>query len=297
LACDYLINDIDGTFIDGTFGGGGHAAEILSRLSDKGKLLGYDKDLASIEHGLIKYEEEITLKKRLVLFNISYSSACSDLELEGKVQGFLLDLGLSSFQLDKSTRGFSYRKEATLDMRFGSEGETAKDIINFASEEELTRIIRNYGEEPFWSAIIRRILQVRRLKPICTTFELNSILEQSVPKLQLNKSLARVYQAFRIAVNNELTLLEDTLPKIPAFLASGGRLVIIAYHSLEDRIVKNFFRSQSISNLSKNKYKIDTATNMPKLKIITRKPILPSENEILFNPRARSAKMRVAEKN
>lgn len=297
-ACDYLVTNPEGIFIDGTLGGGGHSKEILKRLSAKGKLFGFDKDERAIEHCQRKFWGELSNgeNSRLVLINECYSKSCGILEYRGRIDGILLDLGLSSRQLDESYRGFSYRLDSNIDMRFGPVGRSAKDILHAASEEEIEIILRKYGEEPFAKRIARRIVEKRRALPILTTFDLRAIVEESVPNRFISKSLSRVFQAFRIATNNELEILENTLNDCLPILSKGGRIVIIAYHSLEDRIVKNFFKEHSIKK-SRNKYASlkETTNNVPLLKVITPKPIVPEFGEIQKNPRARSAKMRVAE--
>ncbi|MFC2131324.1 16S rRNA (cytosine(1402)-N(4))-methyltransferase RsmH [Bacteroidota bacterium] len=295
-ACDYLVTDSGGTYIDGTLGGGGHTAEVLSRLAPNGKLLSFDKDESAIAHCREKFWGELQngSGSRLILYNECYSKACGIQEIGGNIDGILLDLGLSSRQLDESRRGFSYRKDTTLDMRFGPDGKTAEEILHAAKEEKITEILRNYGEEPFARRIARRIVQRRRALPFQTTFDLRSVVEESVPFRFRNKSLSRVFQAFRIAVNHELDILQSALNDCLPIMSSGARIVVISYHSLEDRIVKNYFKDHS---LKKSKYKtdIEATKNMPLLKIITPKPITPGDDEIARNPRARSAKMRVAE--
>jgi 16S rRNA (cytosine1402-N4)-methyltransferase len=297
-AVDYLITDINGIYIDGTLGGGSHSAEILQRLSDKGKLYAFDKDIEAIEYCKVKFAEELVLggeQTRIVLRNESYTGACSIKEIGGKTKGLLLDLGVSSRQIDSNTRGFSYRLNTSLDMRFGSSGQTAEALVHAATESELAKIFRLYGEEPFAQAIARRIVQVRRAHFLKTTSDLREIVESIVPQHLLIKSLSRIFQALRIAVNDELGELEKTLTGIIDVLQSGGRIVIIAYHSLEDRIVKNIFKENS-SIIKEQITNNQIANFMPKLKIITKKPIIPSDEEMQLNPRSRSAKMRVAEK-
>lgn len=197
-------------------------------------------------------------------------------------------------QLDDNSRGFSYRVNTKLDLRFSSFGQSAEDIVNAASGEELERILSQYGEEPFSRLIARRIIAVRRASPVKSTLDLRLIVEDIVPKTQLMKSLSRVFQAFRIAVNDELNTLQNTLNSCLPCVTKGGRIVIISYHSLEDRIVKNFFRSNSKSTTIQTDNIL--SKKMPELKILTNKPIIPSDEEISMNPRARSAKLRAAEK-
>ncbi len=294
-AVDLLVTDAGGIYVDGTLGGGGHAAEILKRLNDKGKVFAFDKDAESVQHCRKRFWGEPGLNDaagRLEIYNLPYEEAWSIKGLRGNVKGFLLDLGVSSRQLDESRRGFTYRADANLDMRFGPQGRTAAEILHAASEEEIESILRRYGEEPFSRVIARRIVEKRRAAiPISSTFALREIVENCVPNHLRYKSLSRVFQALRIAVNDELATLERTLSNCPELLAQGGRIVVISYHSLEDRTVKSTFKE-----LTKKHYDDDSANAMPSFKILTKKPIVPSEAEIRTNPRARSAKLRAVEK-
>lgn len=295
-AVEWLVTDSNGIYIDGTVGGGGHAAEILRRLASGGKLLAFDLDKEAIDYCKEKFKDELQSgeQNRLVLINDSYSKACSIENIEGKLKGLLLDLGVSSRQLDNKEKGFTHRENTALDLRFSQEYQPAEALLAVAKEEEIADILRKYGEEPFARAIARRIVQIRRAVPIKTTAQLKEIIEYCVPKKILNRSLSRVFQALRIAVNNELNILSDILDCIPFKLASGGRIVVISYHSLEDRIVKQAFRKYSIN--VKEQDNLVLSNDMPILKILTKKPIVPTDDEIANNPRARSAKMRVAEK-
>ncbi len=294
---DFLNIKPNGIYVDGTLGGGGHSSAILEKLVSGGKLYSFDKDEEAIEHTKARFRDELALgdTSKITIINESYEGACSISGIREKLQGFLLDLGVSSRQLDESRRGFSYRENGILDMRFQSHGTSAEYLLNSADEEELEDILRNFGEEPFARAIARRICDIRRASPLVYTSQLKDIVIGSVPFNQQLKSLSRVFQAIRIAINEELTVLQNTLTKIVPLMAPGGRIVIISYHSLEDRIVKNVFKENS--NKEKiNKYKIDENRAYFPLKILTNKPFEPSKEEILRNPRARSAKMRVAEK-
>lgn len=285
--CTWLITDPDGTYIDGTLGGGGHTAEILERLSSNGKIIAFDADEQAIEHCTKKFAAELDKSdSRLVLYNDNFIRACSIGELRGKVLGLLLDLGVSSRQLDSGSRGISHRVNSRLTMSFGSRGNTAEDLLDGADEREIESILKKYGEEPFARVIARRIVQRRRAAPLRSTFDLRSVIEEVVPPHIVSKSIARVFQAIRIAVNDELGVLEKTLRGIIPILAPQGRIAVISYHSLEDRIVKNVFRELADKNQ-------DTP---PELKILTSKPLPPSDEEIHHNPRSRSAKLRVAEK-
>lgn len=296
---DYLVTAANGTYIDCTLGGGGHTAEILSRLDTLGKVIAYDKDEEAIAHCSDKFRGELsTAEPRVILINDSYVKACS-ISVPGGIRGILLDLGLSSHQLDEGERGFSFRKHAPIDMRFGMHGKSAEALLNAASEDELRMILRHYGEEPFSNGIARRIVEVRRVSPIRFTTDLVNIIESVIYPRFVNKTLPRVFQAIRIAVNDELAELQNLLSNIIPVLASGGRIVVISYHSLEDRIVKTFFRNKSKRQrtIAPNDIYANTVPETePELKIITSKPVLPEEEEIASNPRARSAKLRVAEK-
>lgn len=291
---ELFVTKSDGIYIDGTIGGGGHSSKILENLSSNGKLWGFDKDIEAINFCRERFRAELEKgnNSRLELFNECFSNACSITRHRGEWTGLLLDLGVSSRQLDESRRGFSYSTTRTLDMRFAPVGTSARELVNAASEDELAALLHKYGEEPFAKKISREIVLQRRLTPITTTTDLKNIIKNVVPKHLLNKTLSRVFQAFRIAVNNELEILEKALYSALDCLAIGGRIVVISYHSLEDRIVKNFFLSNSVK-------KTMEANSMPKkplLKILTQKPITPDQIECKLNPRARSAKLRAAER-
>ncbi len=267
-------------------------------MSEGGRLYSFDKDPEAIEHTKLRFQDELALgdASKIVIINESYEGACSISGIRGKLQGVLLDLGVSSRQLDESRRGFSYRETGILDMRFQSHGTSAETLLNSADEEELEAILRNFGEEPFARVIVRRIVEERRTAPLVYTSQLKEIILKSVPFNQQLKSLSRVFQAIRIAINDELTVLQDTLTNIVPLMAPGGRIVVMSYHSLEDRIVKTVFRENSGSE-KVNKYRITEESSKFPLKILTKKPLEPSPAEILRNPRARSARLRVAEKN
>jgi 16S rRNA (cytosine1402-N4)-methyltransferase len=284
-ASDFIVYDERGWYIDGTLGGGGHAAEILGRLKQGGNLFAFDKDEEAINHCRLKFRDDIEKETgRLTLISSSYSKACSTNEFSGKINGILLDLGVSSRQLDESSRGFSYRSDSPLDLRFSTTtAQTASDLINLLSETELINILKKYGEEPFSRIIAKNIIKLRKFKKISTTFDLKQVISESVPFNMQNKSLSRVFQALRIAVNNELDELFTFLSASDKLLCKNGRIAVISYHSLEDRMVKTIFKEKSTQS--------DAV-----YKIITKKPIIPSIDEISTNLRARSAKMRVAEK-
>lgn len=299
-----LITNPNGIYIDGTLGGGGHAAEIIKSL-DSGRLYAFDEDEDAIRHSGGKFADELAKGKdsRIELVHANYSQfelACTKEESAGKlgsINGMLLDLGVSSRQLDTGSRGISYRFDAALDMRFGGSAGTDKqraaDIVNNEDEAELLRILRHYGEEPFARPIVRRIMQRRSTAPIETTSELRAVVEESVPPPLRAKALARVFQAFRIAVNRELEVLEETLRGVIPHLCLGGRIVVITYHSLEDRIVKHTFKEESTTIHATMP---GEKTIPARMKLLTPKPLEPTEEEILRNPRARSAKVRAVER-
>ena len=291
--CDALIKDPSAIYIDGTLGGGGHSSEILNRLAEDGRLYAFDKDEEAIDRARLKFATDLDKGafSKLILINDGFENAFNYAKCQGEPKGILLDLGISSRQVDSLERGFSYRGDSRLDMRFGRHGQSAQELLNAVTEETLERHLRLYGEEPFSRAIARRIAEIRRIKQIETTRELRLIIEETVPKGIVVKSLARVFQAIRIAVNDELGALETALQLAISNLGSGGRIVVMSYHSLEDRIVKSIFKECS----NTNKHNEDKANSAPKIKLITKKPIIPSDEEIARNPRARSAKLRIAE--
>ncbi len=309
--CDALVTDPDGTYIDGTLGGGGHTSEILLRLSEKGRVYSFDADIHAIEECQLRFADELAKQEvaglsasRLVLRHENFFMACS-VKKDGKplgeefLSGILLDLGVSSRQLDSNGIGLSYRVNSRLNMKFGSHAETptAASIIASSNQSDLERILREYGEEPFARSIARRIVDVRRASPLQSTFDLRAVVEESVPPHLRLKALSRVFQAFRIAVNDELNVLEQTLRGIVPLLASGGRIVVLSYHSLEDRIVKDVFHEYARRSVpDPTNPKSNMKPVQPILKEITKKPVSPSDEEIAFNYRARSAKLRIAEK-
>ncbi|MCX7880092.1 MAG: 16S rRNA (cytosine(1402)-N(4))-methyltransferase RsmH [Ignavibacteria bacterium] len=289
-AVEILVTKPDGIYVDGTIGGGGHSEEILRRLNKNGRLFGFDKDEEAINFCREKFKTELERggRSRLELFNACFSLACSITKGKGRWTGFLLDLGVSSRQLDEGCRGFSYRFDASLDLRFSQVGSTAEELVNSLAENELTSIFLKFGEEPFSRKIARKIIERRKFKPIKTTFELAQIVEDVVPKPILKKSLSRIFQALRIVVNDELAVLEKGLNSALGCMENGGRIVVISYHSLEDRIVKNFFKKYSLEAFKGEEFET-------KLNILTKKPKRPNVEEIKSNPRSRSAKLRAAE--
>lgn len=288
----------DGIYIDGTLGGAGHSSRIAERLTT-GRLIGIDQDKDAIEAAtkrLLPYKERVTVVRN------NYENmpqVARDLGIE-KVSGILLDLGVSSYQLDTPERGFSYREDAPLDMRMDDRMEmTAKDIVNNYSESELFRMIRDYGEDPFAKNIAKHIVRMREEKPIETTFELVEAIKAAIPaKIRMNGGhpAKQTFQAIRIELNRELTVLENTLDAMIDLLEPGGRLCIITFHSLEDRIVKtNFKRNENPCTCPPN-FPVCVCGKVSKGTVITRKPILPSEEECERNSRSKSAKLRIFER-
>ncbi len=276
-----------GVYIDGTLGGGGHTSHILARLENDGTLISYDADPDAIAHCKEKFHEILEqTPSKLSLRQSNFVSMIEDAIPNDSISGVLLDLGVSSRQLDKGQRGISYRFNTKLDMRFGPNGQTAEELLQTVEEGQLHHILRGFGEEPFARIIARRIIERRRAAPLQSTYDLRLIIEECVPPHLASKSLARVFQALRIAVNGELDVLEATIRGIIPKLKKGGRIVIMSYHSLEDRIVKHVFKELAS--------KQDDA--IPTIHILTNKPIEASEEEIARNPRARTAKLRIAEK-
>lgn len=289
----------DGIYVDGTLGGGGHSLEIVKRLSEKGRLIGLDRDENAIQAAserLKGYKDKITF----VRSNYDrFPAIMQELVLAG-VDGIVLDLGVSSYQLDTPERGFSYREDAPLDMRMDQRQErTAADIVNGSSEKELINIFRNYGEERFAPQIARRIVRQREEKPVRMTFELNEIIKESIPvkfRLTGGHPSKRTFQAIRIALNAELESLEKVLPEMIEYLNDRGRLSVITFHSLEDRIVKNIFKTAQDPCTCPPDFPICVCGNRPKGRVVTGKPVLPSEEEIEVNKRSKSAKLRIFER-
>lgn len=290
----------DGVYVDCTLGGGGHSSQIVKRLSDKGMLIGIDQDSNAIAAASERLKDYKNVKYVHDNFsNIENIIESLDLGQES-VDGFLLDLGVSSHQLDEAERGFSYNHDAPLDMRMDIRSPlSAYKVVNEYSMDELNRIIREYGEERWAKRIAQFIVQEREIKPIETTFELVSVIKKAVPKgarADGPHPAKRTFQAIRIEVNNELGILEDTINSMVDILKSGGRICIITFHSLEDRIVKNVFRNLENPCTCPRDFPICVCGKKPKVKVITRKPIAPSKEELEVNHRSRSAKLRIVEK-
>ncbi|MCF2641124.1 MAG: 16S rRNA (cytosine(1402)-N(4))-methyltransferase RsmH [Lachnospiraceae bacterium] len=291
----------DGIYVDGTLGGAGHSLEIVKRLSDKGRLIGIDQDadaIAAAKERLSNYASKVTIVRS------NYAAMKDELLKLGitKVDGILLDLGVSSFQLDTPERGFTYREtDAPLDMRMDQRQTlTAKDIVNDYSEQDLYRIIRDFGEDRFAKNIAKHIVEARKTKEITTTGELIEIIKASIP-MKVQKSgghpAKRTFQAIRIELNKELEVLQDNLDTMIDLLDEGGRFCIITFHSLEDRIVKTSFRKNENPCTCPKEFPVCVCGKVSKGQVVTRKPILPSEEELCYNKRSKSAKLRVFERH
>jgi 16S rRNA (cytosine1402-N4)-methyltransferase len=279
---DALAMDRGGVFVDGTLGGGGHTAAMLERASPDTRITSFDADERAIEHCTRRFADELAKGEasRLVLVHANFVTMPTVVAaLERPVSGLLLDLGVSSFQFDHHERGFSFRMMAPLDMRFAPEGPTAADLLNEYSDEELASIFREYGDEPQAWRLAKAIVQRRRLARFAMTADLRDLVVQQIPPHHQPKTLVRLFQALRIAVNDELGVLERTLVAMIPLMAPGGRIVVMSYHSGEDRVVKNVFRD-----------------HRDELTILTKKAVEASADELATNPRARSAKLRYAER-
>lgn len=289
----------DGIYVDGTLGGGGHAWEVCSRLNDKGSFIGIDQDAAAIEAAGARLRD---FGERVTIVRSNYCDMKSQLQQLGidKVDGIVLDLGVSSYQLDTAERGFSYRVDVPLDMRMDRrQNMTARDIVNDYSEMDLFRIIRDYGEDKFAKNIAKHIVLERAKGPIETTGQLTEIIRQSIPmKFQKNAGhpAKRTFQAIRIELNRELEVLRDSLDMMIDLLNPGGRICIITFHSLEDRIVKSIFKRNENPCTCPSHFPVCVCGNVSKGKVITRKPILPGEEELEYNSRSKSAKLRIFER-
>ena len=289
----------DGIYVDGTLGGAGHAVEVCSRLSAKGRFIGIDQDQDAIiaaSERLAAYEDRVTIIRS------NYCYMVNELKNLGihQVDGILLDLGVSSYQLDNEERGFTYRADAPLDMRMDQrQTRTAADIINGYEEKELYRIIRDYGEDKFAKNIAKHIVAARQEKPIQTTGELTEIIRRAIPmKIQAagGHPAKRTFQAVRIELNRELDVLRESLDGMIDMLGDGGRICIITFHSLEDRIVKTIFRKNENPCTCPPDFPVCVCGRKSKGKVITRKPILPGAAELEDNSRSKSAKLRIFER-
>ena len=290
----------DGVYVDGTLGGAGHASRVCEKLGPEGMFIGLDQDETAIRvstERLAKFGEKVHIVKSNY---VHMKEVLKDLHVE-KVDGILLDLGVSSYQLDTADRGFTYNEDdAPLDMRMDQrQTQTASDIVNGYEEKELYRIIRDYGEDKFAKNIAKHIVAARQVKPITTTGELTEIIRESIPmKMQVKSGhpAKRTFQAIRIELNRELDVLRDSLDGMIDILDDGGRLCIITFHSLEDRIVKTIFRKNENPCTCPSDFPVCVCGKKSKGKVITRKPILPGETEMEENPRSKSAKLRIFER-
>lgn len=296
---DSLNIKADGIYVDGTLGGGGHAFEVLKRLGESGRLIGIDQDADAIRAAsgrLSVYGDRVTVIRN----NYVNIREVLDSLLVERVDGIYLDLGVSSYQLDTAERGFTYREEAPLDMRMDQRMErTAADIVNTYSEQDLYRVIRDYGEDKFAKNIAKHIVRVRQEKPFETTGELIETIKAAIPmKVRAvgGHPAKKTFQAIRIELNQELEVLKNSIDTMIDLLNPGGRLSIITFHSLEDRIVKKRFREQENPCVCPPGFPVCVCGKVSTGKVITRKPILPSEEEITENKRSKSSKLRVFER-
>ena len=290
----------DGIYVDGTLGGGGHSYEVCTRLGVKGSIIGIDQDEAAIEAASIRLKD---FGEKVTIVRSNYCDMKSRLHELGidKVDGIMLDLGVSSYQLDTADRGFSYREDAPLDMRMDQRSEmTARDIVNDYSEMDLYRVIRDYGEDKFAKNIARHIVRERAKRPIETTGELTEVIRHAIPMKFQKKTghpAKRTFQAIRIELNRELDVLRDSLDDMIDMLNPGGRLCIITFHSLEDRIVKSAFKKNENPCTCPSDFPVCVCGKVSKGRVITRKPIIPSEEEMEVNSRSKSAKLRIFERS
>lgn len=296
---DGLAIKPDGIYVDGTLGGGGHAFEVCSRLNEQGRFIGIDQDAAAIEAASERLRD---FGEKVTIIRSNYCEMKSRLHEIGvdKVDGIVIDLGVSSYQLDTAERGFSYRVDAPLDMRMDQRQQlTAREIVNTYSEADLFRVIRDYGEDKFAKNIAKHIVIERQKTLIETTGQLNEIIRHAIP-MKFQKTAGhpskRTFQAIRIELNRELDVLRESLDDMIEMLNPGGRICIITFHSLEDRIVKSAFRKNENPCICPSHFPVCVCGNVSKGKVITRKPILPSEEELEYNSRSKSAKLRIFER-
>ena len=290
----------DGIYVDGTLGGGGHAYEVCSRLSNKGRFIGIDQDEAAIEAAGVRLRD---FGERVTIVRSNYCDMKLQLQKLGidKVDGIVLDLGVSSYQLDTAERGFSYRVDAPLDMRMDRRQKmTARDIVNDYSEMDLFRIIRDYGEDKFAKNIAKHIVMEREKGPIETTGQLIEIIKHAIP-MKFQKTAGhpakRTFQAIRIELNRELEVLRESLDDMIELLNKDGRICIITFHSLEDRIVKSIYKRNENPCTCPSHFPVCVCGNISKGSVVTRKPILPSDEEQEENSRSKSAKLRIFERS
>jgi 16S rRNA (cytosine1402-N4)-methyltransferase len=295
----HLAPQSGGVYVDGTLGGGGHSRLILEASAPSGRLIGLDQDdeaLAAAKATLAPFGDRAMIIRRNAA---EISSVITELGIEA-IDGLLLDLGVSSHQLDTAERGFSFQQDAALDMRMDrSASLTAAELVNSSSEDELTKVIRDYGEERWARQIARRIVAARLESPLETTGQLAELVSRAIPRKAWEERIhpaTRTFQAIRIAVNDELGSLQRCLQDTVPLLKSGGRIAVISFHSLEDRIVKQFFRDKATGCRCPKDLPVCACGGTPVLKVLTGRPVLASKDEIAANPRSRSAKLRAAEK-
>lgn len=296
---DGLKIKADGVYVDGTVGGGGHSSEIVKRLSDKGRLICFDKDEDALKASGARLAD---FKDRVTFVHDDYKNMPERLNAMGvgKVDGILLDLGVSSYQLDNAERGFSYMKDAPLDMRMDrSQRVSAYEVVNTYGEDEIAKILFDYGEEKLARAIARKIVNRRSEKPIETTLELAKIVEDTYPaktRWKYGHPAKRTFQAIRIEVNDELSSLGEAITVMARRLEKGGRMVVITFHSLEDRIVKTAFKELSLACTCPPDFPVCVCGKVQEVELVNKKPIVASEKELDENPRSQSAKLRIVEK-
>lgn len=289
----------NGIYVDGTLGGGGHALEVVKRLGETGRFYGIDQDEAAIAAASERLKEH---SHKITIIRDNYENAVSDLKSNGVtgVDGIVLDLGVSSYQLDTVERGFSYKYDTALDMRMDRrQALSAKEIVNDYSQADLARIIRDYGEDKFANNIAKHIVKAREEAPIETTYQLNDIIKAAIPakmRAEGGHPSKRTFQAIRIECNRELDVLKNSLEEMIGFLNPGGRICIITFHSLEDRIVKSIFKKQENPCTCPPNFPVCMCGKESMGKVVTRKPILPSEEELNENSRSKSAKLRIFER-
>lgn len=296
---DGLKIKVDGVYVDGTVGGGGHSSEIVKRLSDKGRLICFDKDEDALKASGARLAD---FKDRVTFVHDDYKNMPERLDTMGvgKVDGILLDLGVSSYQLDNAERGFSYMKDAPLDMRMDrSQRVSAYEVVNTYGEDEIAKILFDYGEEKLARAIARKIVNLRSEKPIETTLELAKIVEDTYPaktRWKYGHPAKRTFQAIRIEVNDELSSLGEAITAMARRLEKGGRMAVITFHSLEDRIVKTAFKELSLACTCPPDFPVCVCGKVQEVELVNKKPIVASEKELDENPRSQSAKLRIVEK-
>ncbi len=292
---EYLVTDKSGIYFDGTLGFGGHSEEILKLLDPGALLVATDIDIDAFNFSKKKFNEE----KRMNIYNFNFSQIgiISKIESISGFTGIFVDLGVSSFQLDNPSSGFTYREKAKLDLRMDKKKAiNAADIVNSFSEKDIANIIYQFGEEKNSRKIARKIVEKRSIRKIETTEDLKNIIAEITPERFLTKTLSRVFQALRIYVNDELGVLKAFLTDSVSLLNKGGRMVVLSYHSLEDRIVKEAFKYETLDCICPKEFPVCQCEKERRLKILTKKPVLPSENEVGLNFRSRSAKLRAAER-